>query len=260
MKKFLGHFKKYTPYCMYAAKSELKSEVSNSYLTWMWWILDPICFMLIYTFIVQIVFKASEPYFPVFVFTGLTVWNFFNKCVTVSIKIVSAHKGIVSKIYIPKFMLILEKMYVNFVKLMISYVLLILLALCFKVPFTFNFIYSVLLIMLTFLFTFAFSTLLSHFGVFIDDLSNIVRIGLQLVFYISGIFYSIATRLPELYYNIMIHINPIAYIIDDFRNVFIYGQSLNFGLFFYWVIISLGLMILSVRTVYKYENTYVKVI
>jgi len=260
MKKIIEHIKKYNSYCLYAAKSELKSEVSNSYLTWMWWILDPLCFMMVYTFIVEFVFSGKEKFFPVFVFIGLTVWNFFNKNVNISVKIVSAYKGIVSKIYIPKYMLVLEKMYINAVKMLISYLLLYILAIVFKVPLTFNILYSIPLLFLTFLITFGFSTLLSHFGVFIDDLSNIIRIILQLMFYVTGIFYSISLRLPEMYYNIMIHINPIAYIIDDFRNVFLYGESLNFVLFGYWTIIGLILSYISIKIIYKYENTYVKVI
>ena len=51
LKKVTAHFKRYNPYSVYAAKSELKGEVGASYLTWMWWILDPVLFMLVYVFI-----------------------------------------------------------------------------------------------------------------------------------------------------------------------------------------------------------------
>ena len=93
---------------MYAAKSELKGEVGSSYLTWLWWILDPVLFMLVYVFITVVVFKSKGEFLPVVVIIGLTVWNFFNKTVMVSVKIVNTFRGIVSKIYIPKYMLILE--------------------------------------------------------------------------------------------------------------------------------------------------------
>ena len=42
LKKLAAHIKRYNPYSMYAAKSELKGEVGSSYLTWLWWILDPV--------------------------------------------------------------------------------------------------------------------------------------------------------------------------------------------------------------------------
>ena len=109
MKRFFNNMKKYWNYSIYAAKSELKSEVANSYLNWLWWILDPISFMVIYTFMVQIVFKTSEPYFPVFIFVGLTCWNYFNTTVSGSVKLVSSNKAIVTKVYVPKYVLLFVK-------------------------------------------------------------------------------------------------------------------------------------------------------
>ena len=78
MKKFIINIKKYFNYSVYSAKSELKNEVANSYLNWFWWILDPLAFMLIYSFIVTVVFKTKQENITVFVFIGLTIWTFFN--------------------------------------------------------------------------------------------------------------------------------------------------------------------------------------
>ena len=58
MKRFLKNVKKYWSYSLCAAKAELKAEVANSYLNWLWWILDPLSFMIIYTFMVKIVFNV----------------------------------------------------------------------------------------------------------------------------------------------------------------------------------------------------------
>ena len=106
MKRFFKNVKKYWNYSLCAAKAELKAEVANSYLNWLWWILDPLSFMVIYTFMVQIVFNASEPYFPVFIFIGLTCWNYFNTSVSGSVKLVSTNKAIVTKVYVPKYILL----------------------------------------------------------------------------------------------------------------------------------------------------------
>ena len=113
MKRFITNIKKYFKYAVYSARADLKSEVAGSYLNWLWWILDPLCFMMIYIFIAAVVFKSSEPYFPVFIFIGLTVWDFFNKTVNASVKIVSNNRAIVTKIYIPKYILILQKSFVK---------------------------------------------------------------------------------------------------------------------------------------------------
>lgn len=259
MKTFIKNFKKYNPYAMYAAKSELKAEVASSYLTWLWWILDPLFFMLIYTFIVQVVFKTSVPNLPVFVMCGITIWNFFNKNLVTCVKIIRSNKGIISQKYIPKYMLVIKKIYVNFIKFLISLALLAVMSIIFQIEVTINMLYTIPLMLLLCLLSFALSTILSHFGVFIEDSANILQIILRLVFYLSGIFYSISETLPANLTSIMMRINPIAYIIEDFRNVFMYGTGLNFQLFAYWAVIVVLLTIIGIKLIHKYENSYAKV-
>ena len=260
MKRFINNLKKYYKYATYAAKSELKAEVANSYLNWLWWLLDPICFMLIYTFIVQIVFKTNEPYFPVFVFVGLTAWNYFNKMISGSVKLVKANKPIVTKVYIPKYILLIVKSFVNLFKMMISFGLVFVLMVFFKVPFTWNVLYTVLITIVLYIVTFGFTSILLHFGIFIEDLSNITNILLKLVFYLSGVFYSIKNRVPSPYCNLLLKANPIAFIMDQYRTVIIYGQTPNFLWLGIWLVIGMCLSMIGVSIIHKYENSYAKVI
>lgn len=259
MKKFINNLKRYYKYAIYAAKSELKAEVANSYLNWLWWILDPICFMLIYTFIVEIVFKTSEPYFPVFVFAGLTAWNYFNKMISGSVKLVNSNKAIVTKVYIPKYILLIVKSFVNLFKMMISFAIVLALMIFFQVPFTWNVLYALLITVVLYIVTFGFSTILLHFGIFVEDLFNVTNIVLKLVFYLSGIFYSIKTRVPSPYCNILLKGNPIAFIMDQYRTVLIDGIAPNFLWLGIWLIIGLGLSAIGISIIHKYENSYAKV-
>ena len=59
MKRFFKDLKKYKNYMAYATWAELKTEVINSYLGFLWMILEPLAFMLIYTFIAIFVFKSK---------------------------------------------------------------------------------------------------------------------------------------------------------------------------------------------------------
>ena len=103
MKKFFSNLKKYYRYALRFAKAELKSEVADSYLNWLWWMIEPLCFMLIYTFVFGVIFKSKEEHFAVFVFTGLTAWEFFNRMVTGSVKLIINNRGLVNKLYIHKY-------------------------------------------------------------------------------------------------------------------------------------------------------------
>lgn len=260
MKKFIVDIKKYYKYCVYSGKAELKSEIANSHLSWLWWFLDPLLFMLVYTFVALVVFGKGEQYFPVYVFIGQTSWKFFERTVKQSVKLVASNSSIVTKVYIPKFILIFIKMYANGFKMMVSYILVLLMMVFFRVPVSFKIFYFVPIMLTLMIFTFGASCILLHFGVFMEDLANIMTVFLRLVFYFTGIFYSIDKRVPAPYNHILLKCNPMALLIHDLRQCMLYCAAPHLGLMFLWLVIGCILSFIGVKTIYKYENSYVKVI
>lgn len=263
MKRFFNDVKQYYSYEVRSAKSTLKTEVANSYLNWIWWILDPLCSMMIYYLIFGIVFKAKEPYFTTFLFIGQTMWGFFSKNVTQSVKMIKRNKGIVSKVYIPKFVLLFSNMMVNAFKMMISWGIVVIMMILSRVEISAYILYFIPIMFIMFLVTFAVCVNLMHLGVFIEDLGNVINIVMKLLFYMTGILYSIDTRLGPDYpivARIITYGNPMALLIRDMRNVLLYQQAPSWIALGLWTIIALIFAIIGIRTIYKNENSYVKVI
>lgn len=260
MKRVIEDIKKYQKYLLFASKSELKAEVSSSYLNWLWWILDPLLFMCVYSFVSLIVFQKPEKYFAAFVFIGLTVWNFFSKTVNASVKLVKKNSAIVSKVYIPKYFLILQRMFVNGFKMMVSFALVVVIMCIYRVPISIKVFYFIPLLLLLVIVTFACSAIVMHFGVFVEDLANVIQVFLRLVFYMSGIFYSIAGRVEGIYGDILLNCNPIAYIISAMRDGLLYQNTPNLMVFGIWTLVGVLFCVIGIKVIYKYENSYVKVI
>ena len=143
MKKFINNIAKYYKYAVYSAKAELKSEVADSYLNWLWWIIEPFCFMLIYTFVFGVVFKNNTPYFASFVFIGLTAWDFFNRMINGSVKLIINNRDLVTKVYIPKYILLLSKSFTYLFKMGISLLITFALMLYQGVPFTWHMLFII---------------------------------------------------------------------------------------------------------------------
>ena len=263
MKRFFDDTVKYYSYEVRAAKSSLKTEVANSYLNWIWWILDPLLSMMIYYLIFGVVFKAKEPYFTTFLFIGQTMWAFFSKNVTQSVKMIKRNKGIVSKVYIPKFVLLLSNMMVNGFKMAISCIIVVVMMIASKVELSGYVLCCIPILLVMLLVTFSICVNLMHFGVFIEDLGNVINIAMQLLFYMTGIFFSIDTRLGADYptaARILTYANPMALLVRDMRNVLLYKQAPSWTALAVWGVIAIILSIIGIRTIYKNENSYVKVI
>ncbi len=259
IRRFSNDIKKYFRYSVVTAKAHLKAEVADSYLNWIWWILDPLCFMLIYTFIFGYVFKSTEQYFPVYIFIGLSMWDFFNKTIKGSVKMIKANKQIISKVYCPKYILLLTRIWVNAFKMMISFGIVILMMVFYRILPTFNVLYAIPILIALGLFTFGCGCFLMHYGVYINDLSNVVSIATRMLFYLTGIFYNVEKRIPE-YGAILNRYNPVAFLISSMRKCLIYSSSPNIGILLAWFVVGLLLSIAGIRKIYKEENSYVKAI
>lgn len=258
--RFISDIRKYLRYAIRSAKADLRSEVSNSYLDWMWWLIEPFCMMLIYTFIFGVVFNAAEEYFSVFVFIGITLWGFFSRSVTGSVNTVRANKAIITKVYLPKYVLLLSKMFVNGFKMLVSVAIILLMMLVMRVPLTLNVLYVIPVMIVFFMFTFGVGTILMHYGVYVSDLGYITGIVLSMLMYLTGTFYSISKRIPEPFGEILENFNPVAFLISSIRNALLYGQAPSLDLLILWTFVSTILIALGVFTIYSNENAYVKVI
>lgn len=260
MKRFWKDIKKYWYFCKYSAQSDLKAEVANSYLNWIWWILEPLCNMLVYYFIFSNILNSSKEYYMIFIYSAILMWSFFNKNIIYSIKAIRSNKGIVTKVYVPKFILLMSNMILNGIKLGISLLILQVFMIFMQVPVNATIIYFFISYIVLFLLTFGCGTIFMHFGVFVDDLAYAITILLNLLFYLSGIFYDIETTMAPPLGQILVKVNPMAFLINSMRNALLYETAPDMRLMGIWFVISVFLCVWGVRIIYKYENSYVKVV
>lgn len=264
MKRFINDVRQYYKYVFYAARSELRAEVANSYLNWLWWIIEPICFMFIYVLVFGVFFASKVENINVFVFTGITMWDFFSHMLTSSVKLIKNNKAIVAKVYLPKYMLLFVKILVNLFKMGISFVILFGMAIATGISITWNTLWVLPIVATMVVFTFAICTFLLHFGVYVEDLANVVRILLRIVFYLTGIFYDLEQRVTAIYGHkvamMILHGNPMASVLSAARKAIIYGQRPELKYLALWFVLGVIFSVFGIRLIYKNENNYVKVI
>ena len=260
MKKFFYNMKKYQKYAVRSAKAELKSEVADSYLNWLWWIIEPFCFMLIYTFVFGYVFKNNTPYFASFVMLGLAFYDFFSRMITNAPNLIINNRGLVTKVYIPKYILLYLKSLTYLFKMIISLGIAFLLMLFQHVPITWHIILIIPVIFVLYIVSFGISLLLMNYGVFLNDLSNLVRIFLRMIFYLSGVFYDLEARVSGNLGYFLLRANPIALFMQQARKVVIYGGNLDLLIILLWLLVGTILAIIGIYNIHKNENSYAKVI
>jgi len=259
-KKFWKDIKNYWQYTVYAARTDLKAEVANSYLNRLWWLLEPFFNMLVYVIVFGKVMGNSIQNYATFVFSALLMWNYFNKTITYSVKLVRNNRDVLTKVYIPKFILLISNMILNMFKLLFSLMVLVVMLIVFRVHVGLNLFWVFPAYLIMILLSFGVGMILLHFGVYVDDMSYAVGILLNMLMFLSGIFYEVMVTLPRPLNTMMMCLNPVALFVDTMRNALIYNELCNLPLIGIWLLISIILCCIGVHIVYKNENSYVKVV
>ena len=260
MRRFLADLKRYAPYALMSARAELKAQVVNAHLSWMWWLIEPLCMMLIYAFVFGVVFRAAEPQFALFLFIGITFWNFFARNVRTSATVIRAHRGIITRIYLPKYILYLGKMFVNFHKMLFSLGIIVVMMLVCRVSISGNILFFPILLLILFVLTFAAGVVLMHWGVFINDLDHVLGIVLRIMMYVVGVFYNVAARAPAPFGELIDTFMPVTHLISAIRQSVLYCATPDWRMLAVWFAASLCLLFFGIHVVYENENTYVRVV
>ena len=80
----------------------LRSEATQSYLSYAWWILEPLLQMGVYYIVFDILLRRGGEDFVPFLLCGIVPWLWFSRSVNNSSRSIVQGKGLISQTYLPK--------------------------------------------------------------------------------------------------------------------------------------------------------------
>ena len=169
-------------------------------------------------------------------------------------------KNIIGRVYLPKYIFIIQEILVELFKLAVCFVIIIGMIVFYQCPISWRVFLLIPILVELMLFTFGISCFMMHFGVYFNDLANIMDIVLRLLVYFTGVFYSITKRIPSPYSEWVLKLNPVSLFIESSRNVLLYNKPIDVSSLLIWFVVSAVIAVLGVRIIYKNENSYIKVI
>ena len=257
-KYFFHDLKKYRHYVAYSVKSNLKAELSNTVLGYLWWLLDPMLHMLVYTFLVQVLFQRGTPAFPVYVFAALLPWKVATSAMMQSADCIRSNAGIIKQVYLPKFVLPLIGIATNSIKLLFGFVVLFGMMVVYGIEFTWHIVEVLPVLAVFLLFYYSISIFLTHFGVLFKDMRYLLNYLIMFWFFGSPGIWTL-DRLP-LSWQEWIWLNPNVAFFMSFRNVFMYGESPYYKWLAIWVLVALFFLLIGIPNLYRSDKNYTKVI
>lgn len=257
LRKTTADLKKYREYILTSITTNMRTDFANSYIGYIWWILDPLLFMLVYVLIFQVILQTTIPNYPVFLMCSLIFWRWISTSIMQSTTSIISKRSILSQTYIPKFILPLIKIGTNSIYFIFSVFVLLVFLLIYHIPFTWHFIEIVPLFVVTFLLIYSVGLWLAHLGVYFVDVERILLFILRIWYYVSPGVYAVANVPAPL--KKYIWLNPLTPIFESSRNIFLYNKSPTYEMLGIWTIIYLFLIYFGLKKLNKFDKTYTKI-
>jgi len=165
--------------------------------------------------------------YVIFLVCGLIPWLFFSNAMNKAAFTIIENGGIIKKVFFPREILPISVVTSECVNFIISSIIILGFILGTGYGFSKYIIFYPIILIVQYVITIGFAFILSAFTVYVRDLAHFVGVALQLLFYATPISYA-SNVIPANYQWIMKY-NPMAYIIDSYRDIFYYKTMPNLG-------------------------------
>lgn len=216
-------------------RREVVGRYKGSALGLLWSFLNPLLLLLVYTFVFSVVFKArwggdlgeSKTKFAIIMFVGIIVHGLFAEVINRSPGLIVGNANFVKKVIFPIEILPVVTLASALFHAMVSTLVLLIFLLAVNSYLSLTVLYIPLIILPLVLVTLGLSLIFTSLGVFIRDIGQITSIITMVMMFLAPVFYPI-TAVPESLRPIIMA-NPLTFIIDQARDVLIWGISPNWS-------------------------------
>ena len=223
-----GELWNYRELFYFFAWRDIKIKYKQTALGFLWAVLQPLIMMLIFTlFFGQALQVPSQglPY-PVFVFSGLLLWNIFSTGLTASAYSMVNNSHIIKKIYFPRLIIPVSSVLVAVFDFLMAFLLFGALLLYYQQPVAWTaVIYWPLAAALCVIATMGPGNLLAALNVKYRDFRYVIPFLVQVLFFLTPVIYPVSLlKYPLLKYIVVM--SPMYAAIELFRYPLV-GASLN---------------------------------
>jgi ABC-2 type transport system permease protein len=174
-------------------RRELKARYKDSVLGFMWSLIRPLAILLVYYVAIGKFLGAerSIPDFAIYIFTGLTAWQFFTEVVAGGTGCIVGNAGLIKKVYLPREVFPLSVVGSALFTLATQFVVLgVALVAAGAIPTGLRLLYAPLALLVLIVYSTALALVLSAVNVYLRDVQYLVEIGLTVLFWSTPVVYS----------------------------------------------------------------------
>ncbi len=241
MKKYFKELYKRKDLLIHLVVSGLKAQHRNTYLGYLWWILDPLLMGLVYYFLRVVILGMEGENIGAFLIIGLVAWKWLTAVLSGSAKSISGKAGIITQVYMPKAIFPLSTVFTQLANFCFSLIVIAVFLAFYRIVPTAYIFWLPVIMAIQVMFLTALGLIMAYYTMLVRDIDNVISHVTRFWFYSSPIIWETG-RLQERY-QFLLNYNPAAFIITSYRNVLMYGTAPLYTNLFITGVISLAIII-----------------
>ncbi|MFT5698319.1 MAG: ABC-type polysaccharide/polyol phosphate export permease [Desulforhopalus sp.] len=217
------------------AKREISAQYVGSLLGVLWTFIQPLVLIFVFWFVFSIGFKVkpmNDVPFVVWLTAGMAPWFLFAQIITSSTGAVIQHANLVKKTVFHSEILPIVNIASGIITHLVFLFLIIILLFFHQLSFSFYIVQTAYYLFCLCVLSLSLGWIFSALNVFLRDVGQIVGVMIQVGFWATPIFWDIKMMSPQV--QSILKLNPVFYIVQGYRDSFIYHQG--FWLSPYWTL------------------------
>ena len=247
-------------------RREIEGRYRSSVLGFGWSFVTPLVLLLIYTFVFGIVFRSRWPgsttdrlaEFGLILFAGLTAFNVFSECVLRASSLIVAVPNYVKRVVFPLEVLPVSVLGSALFHAGISLAVLLTAQIVVAGRLQWSIAWLPLAALPLIFLSLGLTWFLSSLGVFFRDLNYALTLVVQVLFFVTPIFYPLEQVPPAL--RGPIRLNPLTPIVENFRRSIFGGTTPEWGDLAAWIAATAIVMIFGYAWFMKTKKAFADVL
>lgn len=255
MSTYVQNFLRFQPLLRELVARDIKIKYRRSVLGVLWTLLNPLCMMIVLSIVFSNLFKFDIENFPLYLLSGQVIFNFFSDATTNSMTAIINNAALIKKVYVPKYLFVLSRIFSSFINLMASITAMIIVMLATRTELHWTVILSVIPLTMIVFFSLGVGLILSAITVKFRDIMHLYSVFITALMYLTPVIYPMAVLPPWVKRIVML--NPITNILMMFRNV-MFNNMLPDG----WSILmgaaeTMIVLLIGLKIFYNFQDQFI---
>ena len=234
---------------------DFKTKYKRSVLGMAWSFLNPLLTMAVQYIVFSTLFKSDIPNYPVYLLSGIVLFNFFNEAVSMGMTSITSNASLIKKVYMPKYIYPVSRVCSSLINFMLAIIPLFLVMLVTGTPFRPSLLLLVFDILCLLGFVTGMGLLLSTAMTFFQDTQFLWTVLSMIWMYLTPLFYP-ESIIPAQFLTLY-HINPMYQYITFARICIIDGVSPEPMAYLWCIVSSLVVLMIGLAAFKKHQDKFV---